>query len=73
MYRFDKDQIAVISNDLGPSIEQHRQDDTLRGRPLTAQQQFIIALKFFAHGTSYRSLAEQFGVGLGSISRIISN
>ena len=38
VYRFDKDQIAVISNDLAPSIEQHRQDDTLRGRPLTAQQ-----------------------------------
>ena len=30
-----------------------------------------ISLKFYAHGTSFHALGEQYGVGIGTVTRVI--
>lgn len=73
VYRFSKNNIMNICDDLEEDLLMDYIVDNLKGKPLTAQQQVTLALKFYGHGSTYRSLGEQYGVGIGSVSRVISN
>ena len=71
VYRFNRNSIRTIVLDLEPTIETKYVGQSLRGRRLTSLEHIMIALKFYAHGTSFRALGEQYGVGIGTVSRVI--
>lgn len=71
VYRFNKRQIYSIARDLQPIIGRKYIHENLRGRRLSTEEHLVVALKFYAHGTSFRSLGEQYGIGIGTVSRII--
>ena len=71
VYRFNRNDIRTIIRDLEHTIEAKYVGRNLRGRRLTSLEHVMIALKFYAHGTSFRALGEQYGVGIGTVSRVI--
>ena len=71
VYRFNGDQLSLIANDLRPFIEENYRTESLRGRPLSALEHVIIAMKFYGHGSSFRNMSEQYGIGLGTVSRVV--
>lgn len=73
VYRFNRSQISFIEKKLEPIIDNSYQNETLRGRRLTTEQHLVIALKFYGHGSSFRNLGEQYGVGIGTVSRVINS
>ena len=71
VYRFNGNELSTIANDVSPFIDDMYENETLRGKRLSALEHVIIAMKFYGHGTSFRSLGEQYGVGIGTTSRVI--
>lgn len=71
IYRFNRRGINSISNHLREFIDEQFSGENLRGKRLTVEEHTVIALKFYAHGTSFRALGEQYGVSLGTISNVI--
>lgn len=60
IYRFSGSQISFIARNLEPSINSNFQNETFRCKRLTIEEHLVIALQFYAHGSTLRNLSEQY-------------
>ena len=68
-YRFGKESINYITNLLADNLRRK----TNRNHPLSALQQVLIALRFYASGSFLQVVGDTVGVNKSTVSRVVAN